>query len=127
MVPPPFIFVPPQAGLQTLQALGPEMRRALSCDLEGDEGPGGTEEEHLSYAVSPAPNCHALLGHAHIDHTLIGHAHPSICPQPPETLYGSAPSPPGLEESPKAASPEHTEGEDPAPLPHLGSHRHGGR
>uniref|UniRef100_A0A663FHY2 Voltage-dependent L-type calcium channel subunit alpha n=1 Tax=Aquila chrysaetos chrysaetos TaxID=223781 RepID=A0A663FHY2_AQUCH len=45
-----------QAGLQTLQALGPEMRRALSCDLEGDdEGPAATEEEQLTYAVSPAP------------------------------------------------------------------------
>ncbi|XP_050572588.1 LOW QUALITY PROTEIN: voltage-dependent L-type calcium channel subunit alpha-1F [Cygnus atratus] len=88
-----------QAGLQTLQALGPEMRRALSCDLEGDEGPegpAGTEEEQLTYA-------------------------------PPETLYGSAPSPPGLAESPKATSPVPTGGEDPAPLPHLVTHRHGGR
>ncbi|XP_032062966.1 voltage-dependent L-type calcium channel subunit alpha-1F-like, partial [Aythya fuligula] len=84
-----------QAGLQTLQALGPEMRRALSCDLEGDEGPAGTEEEQRTYA-------------------------------PPETLYGSAPSPPGLEETPKGAGPTDTEGEDPAPLPHPGSHRHGG-
>uniref|UniRef100_A0A669QFT9 Voltage-dependent L-type calcium channel subunit alpha n=1 Tax=Phasianus colchicus TaxID=9054 RepID=A0A669QFT9_PHACC len=47
-----------QAGLQTLQALGPEMRRALSCDL-GEDGGGGAEEEEeeeeqLTYAVSPA-------------------------------------------------------------------------
>ncbi|KAM8792366.1 LOW QUALITY PROTEIN: voltage-dependent L-type calcium channel subunit alpha-1F-like [Eudromia elegans] len=56
-----------QAGLQTLQALGPEMRRALSCDLEGaednDEGTAEPREELPSYKAS-------------------------------ETLYGSAPSPP---------------------------------
>ncbi|NWQ99276.1 CAC1F protein, partial [Struthidea cinerea] len=38
-----------QAGLQTLQALGPEMRRALS-DLEGDEGGDAPSEEPLTYA-----------------------------------------------------------------------------
>ncbi|XP_067408530.1 voltage-dependent L-type calcium channel subunit alpha-1F [Emydura macquarii macquarii] len=39
-----------QAGLQTLQDLGPEMRRALSCDLEDGEEPGETrcEEEQLT-------------------------------------------------------------------------------
>lgn len=40
-----------QAGLQTLQDLGPEMRRALSCDLEeGEEAAGDTlcEEEQLT-------------------------------------------------------------------------------
>ncbi|XP_065427316.1 voltage-dependent L-type calcium channel subunit alpha-1F [Chrysemys picta bellii] len=40
-----------QAGLQTLQDLGPEMRRALSCDLEeGEEAAGETlcEEEQLT-------------------------------------------------------------------------------
>ncbi|XP_029862620.2 skin secretory protein xP2-like [Aquila chrysaetos chrysaetos] len=86
-----------QAGLQTLQALGPEMRRALSCDLEGDdEGPAATEEEQLTYAA-------------------------------PETLYGSAPSPPLLGEPPPAGSPAPTEGEDPAPLPHIAPNRLGGR
>ncbi|KAM3656130.1 LOW QUALITY PROTEIN: voltage-dependent L-type calcium channel subunit alpha-1F-like [Ammospiza maritima maritima] len=39
-----------QAGLQTLQALGPEMRRALS-DLEGDEGGDAPAEEPLTYAA----------------------------------------------------------------------------
>uniref|UniRef100_UPI000B4C3E2E voltage-dependent L-type calcium channel subunit alpha-1F n=1 Tax=Lonchura striata TaxID=40157 RepID=UPI000B4C3E2E len=39
-----------QAGLQTLQALGPEMRRALS-DLEGDEGGDAPSEEPLTYAA----------------------------------------------------------------------------
>ncbi|KAM9250199.1 voltage-dependent L-type calcium channel subunit alpha-1F [Cariama cristata] len=93
-----------QAGLQTLQALGPEMRRALSCDLEGNDdeeddgggggGPPATEEEQLTYAA-------------------------------PETLYGSAPSSPLLGEPPPAPpSPVPTEGEDPAPLPHrLGGRR----
>ncbi|XP_057255051.1 voltage-dependent L-type calcium channel subunit alpha-1F, partial [Pezoporus wallicus] len=53
-----------QAGLQTLQALGPEMRRALSCDLEGEDAQNGpVEEETRTYAA-------------------------------PEALYGSAPSPP---------------------------------
>ncbi|XP_074936590.1 voltage-dependent L-type calcium channel subunit alpha-1F, partial [Phalacrocorax aristotelis] len=86
-----------QAGLQTLQALGPEMRRALSCDLEGDdEGPAATEEEQLTYAA-------------------------------PEAVYGSAPSPPPLGETPQAASPGPTEGEDPTPLPHMVPHRLGGR
>ncbi|XP_010572881.1 PREDICTED: voltage-dependent L-type calcium channel subunit alpha-1F-like, partial [Haliaeetus leucocephalus] len=87
-----------QAGLQTLQALGPEMRRALSCDLEGDddEGPAATEEEQLTYAA-------------------------------PETLYGSGPSPPLLGEPPPAGSPAPTEGEDPAPLPHIVPSRLGSR
>nr|XP_042701761.1 LOW QUALITY PROTEIN: voltage-dependent L-type calcium channel subunit alpha-1F [Chrysemys picta bellii] len=42
---------PHTAGLQTLQDLGPEMRRALSCDLEeGEEAAGETlcEEEQLT-------------------------------------------------------------------------------
>ncbi|XP_067171183.1 LOW QUALITY PROTEIN: voltage-dependent L-type calcium channel subunit alpha-1F, partial [Apteryx mantelli] len=39
-----------QAGLQTLQALGPEMRQALSCDLEGD-GPPEPGDEQLTYAA----------------------------------------------------------------------------
>ncbi|XP_062460328.1 voltage-dependent L-type calcium channel subunit alpha-1F, partial [Pezoporus occidentalis] len=53
-----------QAGLQTLQALGPEMRRALSCDLEGEDAQNGpVEEETQTYAA-------------------------------PEALYGSVPSPP---------------------------------
>ncbi|KAM9258626.1 LOW QUALITY PROTEIN: voltage-dependent L-type calcium channel subunit alpha-1F [Morus bassanus] len=82
-----------QAGLQTLQALGPEMRRALSCDLEGDDGgPTATEEEQLTYAA-------------------------------PEAVYSSAPSPPPLGEAPPAASPVPTEGEDPTPLPHIIPHR----
>ncbi|NXP66127.1 CAC1F protein, partial [Chloropsis cyanopogon] len=46
---PPDPPVSPQAGLQTLQALGPEMRRALS-DLEGDEGGDAPSEEPLTYA-----------------------------------------------------------------------------
>ncbi|XP_051499718.1 LOW QUALITY PROTEIN: voltage-dependent L-type calcium channel subunit alpha-1F-like, partial [Apus apus] len=79
-----------QAGLQTLQALGPEMRRALSCDLEGEgDAPAAAaatteeeEQEQLTYA-------------------------------PPETLYGSAPNSP-----PPDPSPAPTEGEDPAPPPH---------
>ncbi|XP_069738709.1 voltage-dependent L-type calcium channel subunit alpha-1F-like [Phaenicophaeus curvirostris] len=54
-----------QAGLQTLQALGPEMRRALSCDLEG-EGDGEAEGEQARESVY----------------------------EPPQPLYGSAPSPP---------------------------------
>ncbi|XP_055645908.1 voltage-dependent L-type calcium channel subunit alpha-1F-like isoform X2 [Falco peregrinus] len=87
-----------QAGLQTLQALGPEMRRALSCDLEGDVGPTSTQEEQeqLTYAA-------------------------------PETLYGSAPSPPSLGEPPQAPSLAPTNGEDPAPLPHTTPHHPGGR
>ncbi|NXX24787.1 CAC1F protein, partial [Nicator chloris] len=48
-VTPPDPSVSPQAGLQTLQALGPEMRRALS-DLEGDEGGDAPSEEPLTYA-----------------------------------------------------------------------------
>ncbi|XP_068780215.1 voltage-dependent L-type calcium channel subunit alpha-1F [Struthio camelus] len=80
-----------QAGLQTLQALGPEMRRALSCDLEGD-GPPDPGDEQLTYAA-------------------------------PETLYGSAPSPPLRGEPPSAASPVPTEGEEPVPLPHASTHR----
>ncbi|XP_059690549.1 voltage-dependent L-type calcium channel subunit alpha-1F [Gavia stellata] len=78
-----------QAGLQTLQALGPEMRRALSCDLEGDEAPPATtateEEEQLTYAA-------------------------------PETLYGSEPGgEPGdgsLEEDPEGSAPRHRWGGD---------------
>ncbi|XP_040473138.1 voltage-dependent L-type calcium channel subunit alpha-1F isoform X2 [Falco naumanni] len=87
-----------QAGLQTLQALGPEMRRALSCDLEGDVGPTSTQEEQeqLTYAA-------------------------------PETLYGSAPSPPSLGEPPPAPGLAPTNGEDPAPLPHTTPHHPGGR
>ncbi|XP_068027205.1 LOW QUALITY PROTEIN: voltage-dependent L-type calcium channel subunit alpha-1F-like, partial [Melanerpes formicivorus] len=77
-----------QAGLETLQALGPEMRRALSCDLGGQQGEEGTngeapeeeeeeEEEQLTYAA-------------------------------PDTLYGSAPSPP---------PPSPPEGEEPEAPP----------
>ncbi|XP_071657348.1 voltage-dependent L-type calcium channel subunit alpha-1F isoform X1 [Patagioenas fasciata] len=87
-----------QAGLQSLQALGPEMRRALSCDLElgdndngdGDgDGAAPAEDERLSYA-------------------------------PPEPLYGSAPSPPG---EPPQDTPPPTEGDEPAPPNHEGTHR----
>lgn len=121
--PPP----PPQAGLQTLQALGPEMRRALSCDLEGDdEGPAATEEEQLTYAVSPAPR-HAHRPHPASVATPAKTQAPPLCPQAPETLYGSAPSPPLLGEPPPAGSPAPTEGEDPAPLPHTVPSRLGSR
>lgn len=123
--------VPPsQAGLQTLQALGPEMRRALSCDLEGEEGPNAPreEEQQLTYAVSTAghapPATPCREGHTHPDTPCReGHAHPAtpFCSQAPETLYSSAPSPP------PAPSPVPTEGEDPAPLPHIGTHRLGSR
>uniref|UniRef100_A0A674G8F8 Voltage-dependent L-type calcium channel subunit alpha n=1 Tax=Taeniopygia guttata TaxID=59729 RepID=A0A674G8F8_TAEGU len=64
-----------QAGLQTLQALGPEMRRALS-DLEGDEGGDAPSEEPLTYAVSHAHRPHLSLGHAHQPHlSHTSHAH----------------------------------------------------
>lgn len=39
---------PPQAGLRSLQDLGPEMRQALTCDTdeeEEEEGQEGEEEE----------------------------------------------------------------------------------
>lgn len=83
-----------QAGLQTLQALGPEMRRALSCDLEGEDAQGGpVEEEARTYAA-------------------------------PEALYGSAPSPPSPPRGdlpPTGTGCDPPEREDPAPL--LGSRR----
>ncbi|XP_074787230.1 voltage-dependent L-type calcium channel subunit alpha-1F isoform X2 [Athene noctua] len=70
-----------QAGLQTLQALGPEMRRALSCDLAGDGGPApGEGEEQLTYA---APE------------TLYGSAPPELGDPPP----ASSPAPPAEEEA----------------------------
>ncbi|KAM8985952.1 voltage-dependent L-type calcium channel subunit alpha-1F isoform 1-T1 [Ara ararauna] len=79
-----------QAGLQTLQALGPEMRRALSCDLEGEDAQNGpVEEETRTYAA-------------------------------PEALYGSAPSPPippqRGEPPPPGPGCDPPEREDPAPL-----------
>lgn len=88
-----------QAGLQTLQALGPEMRRALSCDLGENGGAGAEEEEEeeeqLTYAA-------------------------------PEALYGSAPDSPGRGDVPKAP-PSPSEGEEPTAPPHGVTQRHGGR
>lgn len=124
---PPF---PPllQAGLQTLQALGPEMRRALSCDLGENGGAGAEEEEEeeeqLTYAVSPAPNRPRPHGHAHPVATPIQEAPPLS--QAPEALYGSAPDSPGRGDVPKAP-PSPSEGEEPAAPPHGVTQRHGGR
>lgn len=42
------MFSPPQAGLRSLQNLGPEIRQALTCDTdeeEEEEGQEGEEEE----------------------------------------------------------------------------------
>ena len=124
---PPF---PPllQAGLQTLQALGPEMRRALSCDLGENGGAGAEEEEEeeeqLTYAVSPAPNRPRPHGHTHPVATPIQEAPPLS--QAPEALYGSAPDSPGRGDVPKAP-PSPSEGEEPAAPPHGVTQRHGGR
>uniref|UniRef100_A0A8C3NJI7 Voltage-dependent L-type calcium channel subunit alpha n=1 Tax=Geospiza parvula TaxID=87175 RepID=A0A8C3NJI7_GEOPR len=70
--------VSPQAGLQTLQALGPEMRRALS-DLEGDEGGDAPAEEPLTYAVSHA--------HQHTFPLATPTTTPFHWPRPPSTPF----------------------------------------
>ncbi|XP_030825975.1 voltage-dependent L-type calcium channel subunit alpha-1F [Camarhynchus parvulus] len=88
-----------QAGLQTLQALGPEMRRALS-DLEGGRG-----------RRRPCGGAAHLRSHA---------PRPRLSPQAPETLYGSGPGSPLLSEPPPVPSPAPPEREDPAPPSHGG-------
>ncbi|XP_066064544.1 LOW QUALITY PROTEIN: voltage-dependent L-type calcium channel subunit alpha-1F [Chamaea fasciata] len=81
-----------QAGLQTLQALGPEMRRALS-DLEGDEGGDAPSEEPLTYA---APE--TLYGSAP-GSPLLSEPPPVPSPGPTE---GEDPAPPSHGGAPRA-------------------------
>ncbi|XP_039234578.1 voltage-dependent L-type calcium channel subunit alpha-1F-like, partial [Pipra filicauda] len=89
-----------QAGLQTLQALGPEMRRALS-DLEGDEGGDAPAEEPLTYA---APE--TLYGSAP-NSPLLGDAPPAPSPAPPE---GEEPAPPAHGGAPRQGGRRRSEG-----------------
>lgn len=46
-VPPLFCVYLCQAGLRTLQDLGPEMRLAMSCDLEEEEEEEGLGEDQV--------------------------------------------------------------------------------
>ncbi|KAJ8370159.1 hypothetical protein SKAU_G00101870 [Synaphobranchus kaupii] len=73
-----------QAGLRTLQDLGPEMRLAMSCDMEEEE-----EEEEI---LEEEPEEHA--GHYKKDGVFAGHSDPT-----PKDRHGSvvpsSPSTPG--------------------------------
>ncbi|XP_056366844.1 voltage-dependent L-type calcium channel subunit alpha-1F [Oenanthe melanoleuca] len=89
-----------QAGLQTLQALGPEMRRALS-DLEGDEGGDAPAEEPLTYA---APE--TLYGSAP-GSPLLSEPPPAPSPAPTE---GEEPAPPSHGGAPRPGGRRRSEG-----------------
>ncbi|KAM7028231.1 voltage-dependent L-type calcium channel subunit alpha-1F [Acridotheres tristis] len=91
-----------QAGLQTLQALGPEMRRALS-DLEGDEGGDAPSEEPLTYA---APE--TLYGSAP-GSPLLSEPPPVPSPAPTE---GEEPAPPSHGGAPRPGGRRRSEGGD---------------
>ncbi|XP_041339644.1 LOW QUALITY PROTEIN: voltage-dependent L-type calcium channel subunit alpha-1F-like, partial [Pyrgilauda ruficollis] len=100
-----------QAGLQTLQALGPEMRRALS-DLEGDEGGDAPSEEPLTYA---APE--TLYGSAP-GSPLLSEPPPVPSPAPTEgedpapPSHGGAPRPGGRRRSDAGDQEEEAPAED---------------
>ncbi|XP_015472248.1 voltage-dependent L-type calcium channel subunit alpha-1F-like [Parus major] len=100
-----------QAGLQTLQALGPEMRRALS-DLEGDEGGDAPAEEPLTYA---APE--TLYGSAP-GSPLLSEPPPVPSPAPTEgedpapPAHGGAPRPGGRRRSEPGDQDEEAPAED---------------
>ncbi|XP_068854263.1 voltage-dependent L-type calcium channel subunit alpha-1F [Aphelocoma coerulescens] len=91
-----------QAGLQTLQALGPEMRRALS-DLEGEEGGDAPSEEPLTYA---APE--TLYGSAP-GSPLLAEPPPASSPAPTE---GEDPAPPSHGGGPRPGGRRRSEGGD---------------
>ncbi|XP_042636020.1 voltage-dependent L-type calcium channel subunit alpha-1F [Catharus ustulatus] len=99
-----------QAGLQTLQALGPEMRRALS-DLEGDEGGDAPSEEPLTYA---APE--TLYGSAP-GSPLLSEPPPVPSPAPTE---GEEPAPPSHGGAPRPGGRYGGAGDTPTRVPRGG-------
>uniref|UniRef100_G1KNS0 Voltage-dependent L-type calcium channel subunit alpha n=1 Tax=Anolis carolinensis TaxID=28377 RepID=G1KNS0_ANOCA len=90
-----------QAGLKSLQDLGPEIRRAMSCDLEEEEeeeenGETVCEEETVTYKG-------IFLYGGTINYVFIMSMKTKLfsCPSSTEALYGSAP-----DQSAAPASPE---------------------
>ncbi|XP_061875635.1 LOW QUALITY PROTEIN: voltage-dependent L-type calcium channel subunit alpha-1F-like [Colius striatus] len=131
-----------QAGLQTLQALGPEMRRALSCDLEGAGSPGATEEEPLTYAApetlygsasdppllgdpapappagdEPSPPPHGAAPRLGGSRYGPGGGQEEAAPSPEEELAGAEPGDGSHEEEPEAPTPRRRWGGGQAPCP----------